>query len=161
MDDEVSDMLFDDKSVFVNSITNSTLSPLFIDSSVLAQMGLPDMKVPIQYAITYPERKPNEFIYCDFKRISSLTFEEVDKELFPALGLAYRAGKMGGTAPAVFNAANEVAVDRFLKRKMPFQSIYDTVYETLNNHDVIEKPDLNDIIEADSWAREKAEVNGK
>lgn len=128
----------------------------FKDGSVLAQMGLPDMKLPIQYALTYPDRLPGNVSQLDLFKISQLTFEPPDTGRFPLLGLAYSAGRRGGTLPAVMNAANEVAVDYFLAGKIGFTSIYRVVEGVVSQHRVMENPDLHDILESDLAARETA-----
>lgn len=106
----------------------------FADDSVLAQMGNPDMKVPIQYALTYPERVPSGTKPLNLAQIGTLTFEEPDMERFPCLALAYEAATMGGTMPAVMNAANEQAVQYFLDGKIKFSQIPDIIRKVMNNH---------------------------
>jgi len=128
----------------------------FIDGSILAQLSEPNMRYPIQYALTYPDRAPNTLSPIDWARVHTLTFEEPDHERFPALGLAREAGRRGGTTPAVFNAANEVAVDRFVKGSLNFPGIWETVGQTLAAHRTIAHPSLDSIVEADRWAREFA-----
>ncbi len=128
----------------------------FVDGSVLAQLGLPDMKLPIQYALTYPRRLPAGPAGPDWCRLKELTFEAVDSGRFPLLGLAYQAGRCGGTAPAVMNAANEVAVECFLGGKISFLAIHRVVESVLGGHNVIHRPDLEDILEAGRRAREEA-----
>src|SRR5690606_37287977 len=103
----------------------------FADSSVLAQLGLPDMRGPIQYALCYPERKPSPMEPLDLTRIGALHFRPADFARYPCLGMAYEAGRTGGTAPAVFNAANEVAVARFLRGEIPFLAIEDIIEKVL------------------------------
>src|SRR5664280_1022011 len=128
----------------------------FVDGSMLAQLSTPDMCLPIQYALTYPERAPSERVQTDLAKLGSLTFEEPDPDRFPALDLARRAGDTGGTLPAVFNAANEIAVDRFLKRQITFPQITDTVRRTMDRHNVISHPAFEQILLADDWARKEA-----
>lgn len=107
----------------------------FKDSSIIAQLGVPDMKLPIQYAFTYPDRESNNVLEkLDFKKANNLTFLEPDHETFKGIKLAYFAGREGGTMPAVFNAANECAVDLFLKEKISFLKIYDIIEEAMLNH---------------------------
>lgn len=125
------------------------------DGSILAQLGLADMRLPIQYALSYPSRWPNPFDRLDL-RGKSLTFEEPDWVKFPALKLAYQAGRRGGTLPAVMNAANEVAVGAFLQGKIPYPRIIEAVEEVCSRHTVLESKDLATILEADSWARSLA-----
>lgn len=126
------------------------------DGSVLAQLGRPDMRLPIQYALSYPTRWKNPFERLDL-RGKTLTFHEPDFEAFPALALAYQAGRRGGTLPAVLNAANEVAVSAFLQRKVSYLGIIDVVGEVCAEHQVSDSMDLSSILEADNWARRRAE----
>jgi len=128
----------------------------FVDGSMLAQLSTPDMCLPIQYALTYPERAASERVQTDLARLGSLTFEEPDLERFPALDLARRAGETGGTLPAVLNAANEVAVEAFVNRRINFPQITETVRRTMDRHQVVEHPVLEQILEADRWARGEA-----
>ena len=128
----------------------------FIDGSILAQLSEPNMRYPIQYALTFPDRAPNTMEPFDFGRMNTLTFENPDEERFPALALAREAGRRGGTTPAVFNAANEVAVDRFVKGSLGFPGIWETVARTLAAHRTVAHPSLDVIVEADRWAREEA-----
>jgi len=125
----------------------------FVDGSMLAQLSTPDMCLPIQYALTYPDRARSERVQTNLARLGTLTFEEPDRERFPALELARRAGEAGGTLPAVLNAANEVAVDGFLNRRINFTQIPEMVRRTMERHQVVTQPTLVQIIEADAWAR--------
>jgi 1-deoxy-D-xylulose-5-phosphate reductoisomerase len=125
----------------------------FIDGSILAQLSTPDMCLPIQYALTYPERLPSERVQTDFAKIGTLNFEEPDTERFPSLDLARRAGEVGGTMPAVLNAANEAAVEAFINRRISFPQISETVARVMKRHPVVERPTLQQILEADAWAR--------
>ncbi|MCK4428085.1 MAG: 1-deoxy-D-xylulose-5-phosphate reductoisomerase [candidate division Zixibacteria bacterium] len=127
----------------------------FVDGSLIAQMSIPDMRIPIQYALFYPERLPTNNRPLDLTQIKNLTFEEPDREKFPCLRICYQALQMGGTAPAVLNAANELAVKAFLDGKLSFVEIHEVVKQTLNHHQVAEKPGLDDILNADKWAREE------
>jgi 1-deoxy-D-xylulose-5-phosphate reductoisomerase len=129
----------------------------FVDGSVMAQMSVPDMKLPIQYALFYPQRVFSNNTRLDLSKIGQLTFLEPDLEKFPCLGLAYKALDLGGTAPAVLNAANEVAVGAFLDRRIAFIRIESVVRETLDQHQVKSSPGLDDILKADQWARQSAE----
>jgi 1-deoxy-D-xylulose-5-phosphate reductoisomerase len=140
--------------VHPQSIVHSMVE--FVDGSLLAQLSTPDMCLPIQYALTYPERAASERVQTDFPKIASLTFEEPDLERFPALTLARRAGEVGGTLPAVLNAANEVAVEAFVNRRIGFSEITDTVRRTMDAHKVVSHPRLDQILEADAWARKAA-----
>lgn len=128
----------------------------FVDGSLLAQLSTPDMCLPIQYALTYPDRAPSERVQTDFARLGSLTFEAPDLERFPSLELARRAGEVGGTLPAVLNAANEVAVEAFVNRRINFPQITETVRRTMERHQVVAHPTLPQILEADAWARREA-----
>jgi len=125
----------------------------FVDGSILAQLSTPDMCLPIQYALTYPERAPSGRVQTDFAKLGCLTFEEPDPDRFPALTLARRAGEIGGTLPAVFNAANEVAVEAFVDHRISFPQISDWVARTIDRHELILHPDLAQILAADAWAR--------
>lgn len=130
----------------------------FVDGSMIAQLSTPDMCLPIQYALTYPERASSERVQTNLAKLGSLTFEEPDAERFPALNLARKAGEVGGTLPAVFNAANEVAVDAFVNGRINFPAISETVSRTMDRHQVASHPDLNQILAADAWAREHAGI---
>jgi 1-deoxy-D-xylulose-5-phosphate reductoisomerase len=128
----------------------------FEDRSVLAQLSHSDMCFPIQYAVTYPDRVPNSLAPLDFAQLASLTFEAPRRADFPALDLARHAGDTGGTLPAVLNAANEVAVAAFLAGRSSFPTIWRTVERVMTAHQVTHHPSLDDLIEADQWARRKA-----
>jgi 1-deoxy-D-xylulose-5-phosphate reductoisomerase len=128
----------------------------FVDGSLIAQLSSPDMCLPIQYALTYPERAPSDRVQTDFARIGTLTFEAPDGERFPSVGLARRAGEVGGTLPAVLNAANEIAVEAFVNRKISFPQISEVVGRTMAAHQVVSQPSLEQILEADAWARRTA-----
>jgi 1-deoxy-D-xylulose-5-phosphate reductoisomerase len=130
----------------------------FVDGSMLAQLSTPDMCLPIQYALTYPDRAPSGRVQTNLAKLGNLTFEEPDGERFPALNLARRAGETGGTLPAVLNAANEIAVEAFVNQKINFPQITETVQRTLDAHKVVLHPTLEQILEADAWARRKAAV---
>lgn len=126
----------------------------FVDGSIMAQLGTPDMRIPIQYALTAPDRFhipfENEFRITDF---SALHFEKVDHERFPALKLAYNAGKIGGTMPTVLNAANEIAVAGFLNGQVAFYNIEALVENAMNRHSSISNPDLDTILQVDKETR--------
>lgn len=147
----------DDIEVIIHpqSVIHSMVS--YKDGSVIAQMGIPDMKGAISYAMSYPERLSIGQPLPDFEAIGSFTFQKPDYEKFPCLGLAYNAGKTGGTLPAVLNAANEVAVEAFLNRRISFRNIPEVIEKTMGRHFVIAYPALSDILEADIWARRIAE----
>jgi 1-deoxy-D-xylulose-5-phosphate reductoisomerase len=125
----------------------------FIDGSVKAQLGIPDMKIPIQYALTYPERALSKFVRIDFPKLREMTFFEPDLDRFQCLRLAFDALHTGGTMPAALNAANEIAVERFLDGKISFLQIPETICRTMEQHTTKSSPTLEDIIEADSSAR--------
>ncbi len=130
----------------------------FEDGSVLAQLGMPSMELPILYALTHPERLPDSAIpRFDPVVTGSLTFEPVRAEVFPTLGLGVAAGRRGGTAPAVFNAANEAAVAAFLAGRIPFGRIAETVAAAVEAHAPVPVSDLETVREADRWARARAE----
>jgi 1-deoxy-D-xylulose-5-phosphate reductoisomerase len=126
----------------------------FMDGSVLAQMGLPDMRTPIQYALTFPEHLKNDFPKLDLLKNSPLTFELPDLEKFPNLKLAYEAGRKGGSMPAVMNAANEAAVYLYLADKISFYEISQQVSQKMKAHAWIENPTLQQILEADKFGRD-------
>lgn len=128
----------------------------FVDGSIIAQMSTPDMCLPIQYALTYPDRAASDRVQTSLPKYGSLTFEEPDPDKFPSLKLARWAGTDGGTLPAVLNAANEVAVDAFFNRRIGFVQITETVERTMQAHTNIAHPSFEQILEADRWAREQA-----
>ncbi len=140
--------------VHPQSIVHSMVE--FVDNSVIAQLSHSDMCFPIQYAVTWPERVPNNLRPLDFAQLASLHFEAPRTQDFPALDLARHAGEVGGTLPAVLNAANEVAVEAFLNERTSFPDIWKTVARVMEKHQVIQHPDLATLIEADAWAREEA-----
>ena len=126
----------------------------FEDNSVIAQLGIPDMKLPIVYAINYPDRKTSVSEKLNLFEVGTLTFEKADMKTFECLSLAYRAINDGGTMPAVMNAANEIAVEKFLHGKIGFLDIPEIIKMTMNAHTVVSDISLSDIQNADSWARE-------
>src|SRR6266850_2053852 len=128
----------------------------FVDGSMLAQLSTPDMCLPIQYALTYPDRAPSDRVQTNLAKLGNLTFEEPDLDRFPSLELARRAGESGGTLPAVLNAANEVAVEAFLSRRINFPQISETVRRTMERHKLVSHPNLEQILDADAWARTEA-----
>ncbi len=132
------------------------------DGSVIAEMGTADMRLPIQYALTYPERRPSPSAPLDFLSLGALTFEEPDLRNLPCLALAIDCAKRGGTAPAALSAANEEAVELFLGGKTGFNGIYECVKRALDSISIIETPELNDILAADKEARSlvRAAVRG-
>lgn len=147
---------FEDIEVLVHpqSIIHSMVR--FADGSILAQLGLPDMRLPIQYALSYPERWENDFPRLDFIKAGQFTFEEPDLETFACLRLAFEAGKRGGTLPAVMNAANEIAVALFLEGTIKFLQIPELIERVMGDHNIIDKPSLEEILEADREARIRA-----
>src|SRR5437016_7760030 len=128
----------------------------FVDGSMLAQLSTPDMCLPIQYALTYPDRAPSERVQTNLSKLGSLTFEEPDPDRFPALHLPCKAGALAGTVPAVLNAANEMAVEAFGKGRIAFEQISQTVARVMDRHQLVEHPSLDQILSADAWARAEA-----
>jgi 1-deoxy-D-xylulose-5-phosphate reductoisomerase len=128
----------------------------FSDGSVMAQMGVPDMKQAISFALSFPDRLELDLPFPDFAALTSLTFHTPDVLRFPSLAFALAACEKKGTLPAVMNAANEVAVQAFLDRRIRFSDIFALISTTMNSHACIDNPDLSGIIEADRWARDKA-----
>jgi 1-deoxy-D-xylulose-5-phosphate reductoisomerase len=128
----------------------------FADGSTLAQLSHSNMRFPIQYAVTWPDRVPNTLPPLDFSKLSKLEFFTPRYDDFPALNLARRAGETGGTLPAVMNAANEIAVAAFLDRQVRFPDIWRIVEEVMNRHKPVAHADLDAILEADQWARAQA-----
>lgn len=128
-----------------------------VDGSFLAHLGAADMRIPIQYALTYPHRYESPAAHLDFTQLGAIHFAAADQERFPALALALAAGRRGGTLPAVMNAANEVAVHAFLSRRAAFQQIPVLVEQVMQAHQIISTPNLDDILTADRWAREYCE----
>lgn len=127
-----------------------------VDGSVLAQLSHSDMCFPIQYAVTWPDRVSNSLPPLDFAALGRLDFEAPRHEVFPALGLARRAGSEGGTLPSVLNAANEVAVEAFLAGRIAFPAIWRTVEKVMDRHQVVADAGLDAVLEADAWARREA-----
>ncbi len=140
--------------VHPQSIVHSMVG--YEDGAVIAQLGEPDMRVPIQYALTYPKRVKNSFPKIDFFERNDLTFEKPHTDKFPCLGLAYKAIETGGTMPAVLNAANEIAVAKFIDKKIGFLDIPRIIEKTMNAYTVKYNYDLEDVLKADAWAREYA-----
>jgi 1-deoxy-D-xylulose-5-phosphate reductoisomerase len=129
----------------------------FVDGSMIAQMGTPDMRLPIQYALTYPERVLRKENGCDLVSEGPLTFESVRDDLFPVLSIAYRAGIRGGTTPAAFNAANEEAAKGFLEEKLPFHRIPEIIERIVTEHPYSNIPAWDSLMDVDRWARKRAE----
>lgn len=140
-----------DVLVHPQSIVHSMVE--FIDGSIIAQLGIHDMRIPIQYALNYPVREANSLEKLDLARIKELTFEKPDMDAFPSLKLAIEAMKQGGTMPTVLNGANESTVSLFLEEKIGFLDIPRMVENVMNIHKNILKPTLDDVLEVDKWAR--------
>ncbi len=127
----------------------------FCDSSVIAQLGVPEMKLPIYYSFTYPERKFNSSLkFLDFKQLNKLTFEQPDNETFLGIELAYKAGKIGGSMPCIFNASNEIAVELFLEGKIKFLEIYEIIKEAMKEHKLVKFDCIEVIKKTDKEVRE-------
>ncbi|MDO4618346.1 MAG: 1-deoxy-D-xylulose-5-phosphate reductoisomerase [Clostridia bacterium] len=148
------DVDIDDIEVWVHrqSVVHSAVE--FVDNAVIAQLGTPDMRLPIQYAITYPYRKPMTGNSLDFLKYPNLTFQKPDTETFFALSLAKRAGKEGGILPTVFNSSDEAAVELFLKGKIGYLEIADRIQYAMDSAPKVENPSIDEIFEADKFARE-------
>ena len=144
-----------DVHVHPQSIVHSMVE--YVDGSVIAQMGIPDMRIPIAYALAYPERLELDLPRLDFFTVQTLTFQEPDLNRFPCLKLAFAACKAGGTMPAVLNAANEVAVQAFLDNRIPFSGIPKLVNQAMEEHALDPAAELEAILEADVWARRRTE----
>lgn len=142
--------------VHPQSIIHSAVE--FVDGAVIAQMGATDMRLPIQYALTYPQRIKGPATRLKMREITGLTFEAPDCKRFPSLRLAFEAGRTGGTMPAVLNAANEVAVGAFINGVLSFTDIPFVVGDVMCKHDIMKATVLEEIIEADLWARRTAET---
>jgi 1-deoxy-D-xylulose-5-phosphate reductoisomerase len=127
------------------------------DRSMIAQLGLPDMRTPISYAMRYPERMPLDLPSLDLTEVGKLTFCKPDHDRFPCLALGYESLRLGGTMPATMNAANEVAVEAFLNNGIRFIDIAEIIQNTMEAHQVREVKTVADALETDRWAREKAE----
>lgn len=134
--------------VHPQSIIHSAVQ--FVDGAIMAQMGTPDMKLPIQYALFYPDRRPMQGKRVDFFELGSITFEKPDTETFTGLALAYRAATFGGSMPTVYNAANEKAVALFLERKLGYLQIPELIGDAMEHHRLIENPGLDDILAAEA-----------
>lgn len=145
-----------DVIVHPQSIIHSMVE--FVDGSVLAQLNHSDMCFPIQYAITWPDRVANSLPPLDFAALGTLEFENPRRKDFPALNLAHQAGETGGTLPAVLNAANEVAVEAFLDRRLGFSQIWETVAQVMDQAPFVPQPGLDELLEADRCARQQAET---
>ena len=140
--------------VHAQSIIHSMIE--FVDTSIIAQLGIPDMRVPIAYALTYPDRFVSELPSLDLASMRDLTFEAPDLERFPCLQLAMDAMKIGETMPAVLNAANEVAVQAFLDEQIPYKEISEIIRMVMHNHRPVPLKEIQNILDADLWAREES-----
>lgn len=129
----------------------------YADGAVIAQLGVPDMKLPIQYALTYPDRRSMQGEKLSFAKLSQLTFEEPDRETFRGLELAYQAGKTGGSMPTVYNAANELAVKKFLQDEISFLEIYELLEMAMEEHKTVENPTVEQILRAEAETYELIE----
>jgi 1-deoxy-D-xylulose-5-phosphate reductoisomerase len=145
-----------DVLIHPQSIVHSMVE--FIDGSMLAQLGLTDMRIAIQYALTYPDRWDSPLPSLDIYKLPKLEFFKPNREKFPCLELAYRALHRGGTAPAVLNAANEVAVEAFLNKEIAFHEIAQIIEAVLDAHQPTAADNLEMVLKADSWAREEARI---
>ena len=141
-----------DVIIHPQSIVHSMVE--FIDGSILSQLSTPDMCLPIHCALTWPSRMRSNRVQTDLAALGRLDFESPDLVKFPAINLARRAGEIGGTLPAVFNASNEIAVDAFCEEQTSFIGITELVTEVMNRHKVIEHPTLEEILQSDQWARQ-------
>ncbi len=128
----------------------------FVDGSILAQMSVTDMRIPIAYALSYPERLKDVLASLNLTQIGTFSFEEPNLDRFPCLAYGYEAVTKGGTGPAVLNAANEIAVQQFLNKEIKFTDIPKIIKKVMGTHKIIENPTLDEILKADTWAREKA-----
>ncbi|MCR5778851.1 MAG: 1-deoxy-D-xylulose-5-phosphate reductoisomerase [Lachnospiraceae bacterium] len=148
------DVDYDNIEVLVHpqSVIHSAVQ--YVDGAVMAQLGVPDMHLPIQYALFYPHRMPLSEERLDLTKLASLTFEKPDYDTFKGLSLAFRAARTGGSLPTVFNAADEVAVQRFLKGEIKYLEIADEIEKAMDNHKLIENPTLDEIIEVEKAVRE-------
>ena len=140
-----------DVLIHPQSIVHSMVE--FNDGALLAQMGVPDMKIPIAYALTYPERIKNKIVQLDLAKVRNLEFYKPDSKKFPCLDIARNAGICGGTAPTVLNAADEIAVQAFMRKKIRFIDLPGIIEKVLNMHKIVKNPSLDDILQADRWAR--------
>jgi 1-deoxy-D-xylulose-5-phosphate reductoisomerase len=152
------DIPFDRIQVVVHpqSVVHSMVE--FVDGSTIAQASPPDMRLPIAVAMGHPDRLPGAALPVDWSQASTWEFLPLDESAFPAVALAREAGERGGTAPAVYNAANEVCVEAFRAGAVPFTAIVDTVADVLGEHEVRNVSTVADVDEAEAWARERARV---
>ncbi len=148
-----------DVVIHPQSIVHSMVE--FVDGAVMAQMGLPSMLHPIQYAFSFPDRWEGSWEALDYPRIPAFHFAEPDRAAFPCLQLAYEAGRRGGTMPAVLNAANEIAVSLFLQGRLRFLDIPVLLEQVMEQHHVVSHPSLEEIMRTDHWAREEASARAE
>ena len=150
------DLPYDQIDVVIHkeSIIHSMVQ--YKDGAIKAQLGTPDMRIPIMYALSYPNRLSFDSSRLDFEQISTLNFKKVDFNRYPAVKMAINAGKIGGSMPTVFNASNEVAVDAFIKGKILFTDIETIIEKTISAHNNIVNPSLEEVLNVDKWAREYA-----
>jgi len=144
-----------DVHIHPQSIVHSMVE--YVDGSVIAQLGMPDMRVPIAYALAYPQRLKLDLPSLDLFSVRTLTFQEPDLSRFPCLDLAFSACKAGGTMPAVLNASNEIAVQAFLDNRIPFLGIARLVEKVMQEHELVPATELQAILAADTWARQRTE----
>jgi 1-deoxy-D-xylulose-5-phosphate reductoisomerase len=145
-----------DVVVHPQSVVHSMVE--FVDGSTLAQASPPDMRLPIALGLAWPDRVPGAAAGCDWTAAATWEFLPLDDQAFPAVRLARAAGRAGGTAPAVYNAANEVAVAAFIEGRLPFTGIVDTLARVLDEHEVGNVGSLPDVLDAERWARDRAAV---
>ncbi|ASS75615.1 1-deoxy-D-xylulose-5-phosphate reductoisomerase [Tumebacillus algifaecis] len=143
-----------DVLVHPESIVHSLVE--FVDGSVLAQLGSPDMRIPIQYALSYPDRMPGSYKRLNLLEVGKLHFRKPDFERFPLLRMCFDAGRAGGSMPTVLNAANEVANEYFRMNLIGFLDIEQTVAHVMDRHQLLTNPSLEEVLEADAWARQQA-----
>ncbi len=155
------DVDYNDINVIIQpqSIIHSMVE--YVDGAVIAQLGTPDMHLPIQYALLYPKRKPLNSERLDFTKLGSIIFENPDTDTFKGLPLAYKAGELSGSMPTVFNAANEAAVDKFMRGKIGFLDIYDVIESSMQDHNIIKQPSLEEILEVEAKTHEYIESRWK
>ncbi|GAK57707.1 1-deoxy-D-xylulose 5-phosphate reductoisomerase [Candidatus Vecturithrix granuli] len=150
------DIAFSEIQVVVHpqSVIHSMVE--YVDGSIIAELGAPDMRIPIAYALSYPEQMAIDAPRLDFTTLKALTFEEPDLQKFPCLHYAYQAGEIGATMPTVLNAANEIAVEAFLQKQIGFVDIAALILQVMDAHVVRPLITIEDVVEADHWAREKS-----
>lgn len=145
-----------DVLVHPQSIIHSMVE--YIDGSVIGQLGIHDMRIPIQYALSYPKREVNSLHKLDLAQIGQLTFEKPDNNTFPSLNLAIQSSRIGGTMPAVLNGANEMAVNMFLQKRIMFKEIPEIIESVMNSHKIVYNPTLDDVLQSDKWSRKQVQI---